>query len=406
MNSHARRNTTVEVDSAGLKNEFRRELHNILDWWSSRMVDEKNGGFYGRIDGYGVLHPESDKGVILNARILWAYSAAAKVLETSHCRRMADLAYDYFCEHFWDGLEGGVFWSVDFQGNPADTQKQVYAQAFAVYALSEYYSLTGNPEALEKATEIFWLVGKYSLDREKGGYLSAFGRDWKPIADIRLSEKDANEAKIMNTHLHVLEAYANFYRVHPSTALRESFENIIGIIINRFYIPEIGSLQIYFDENWTTKGHDISFGHNIEASWLLWEAAEILGNEATQKSVLPVSIHLADATLQSAVDDDGALFYEAGPEGLKDTDKHWWPQTEAVVGFWNTWQLTGENKFREAAIRCWSFIKNFLIDKKNGEWHWRTDRNGVPVLSEDKAGPWKAPYHNSRMCMEMLKRLK
>ena len=342
MKSSIKNPPPLRIDINKLKTEFHQELHNILNWWSSQMVDEKNGGFFGRMDGYGQLHPEADKGVILNARLLWTYSAVALATGDSLHHQLAHRAYAYFCEHFWDDLEGGVFWSVDHQGNPADTQKQAYAQAFAVYALGEYYALTKKREALEQAEEIFWLIEKYSFDRQKNGYLSAFARDWSPMDDIRLSEKDANEAKIMNTHLHILEAYASFYRIKPSTALRNALENVIGLFLDRFYIPENGSMHIYFDENWTPKGHDISFGHNVEASWLLWEAAEALDSAEALERVRPACLHMAEAVLLSAVDSDGAILYEACPMGLKDADKHWWPQAEAVVGFWNAWQLTGE----------------------------------------------------------------
>ena len=405
MKSSTKNPSPLRIDIDKLKGEFHQELHNILNWWSTHMVDEKNGGFFGRVDGHGKLFPEADKGVILNTRMLWTYSAVALATGDSLYHQLAHRAYTYFCEHFWDDLEGGVFWSVDHLGNPADTQKQIYAQAFAVYALGEYYALTKKREALEQAEEIFWLIEKYSFDRQKNGYLSAFARDWSPMDDIRLSEKDANEAKIMNTHLHILEAYASFYRIKPSTALRNALENVIGLFLDRFYIPENGSMHIYFDENWTPKGHDISFGHNVEASWLLWEAAEALDSAEALERVRPACLHMAEAVLLSAVDSDGAILYEACPMGLKDADKHWWPQAEAVVGFWNAWQLTGEEKFAEAAVNCWSFIKAHLIDREEGEWHWRTDRCGQPILSEDKAGPWKAPYHNSRMCLEMGRRL-
>jgi mannobiose 2-epimerase len=405
MNNLTQKNTLSKPYLAQLKNGFSQELHDILYWWSTHMVDERNGGFYGRIDGHGKLHAEADKGAILNTRILWTYSAAAIATNLPQYKQMAHRAYDYICQHFWDELEGGVFWSVDFQGSPADTQKQIYAQAFAIYALSEYYFLTKNRSALDKATELFWLIEKYSLDRGKGGYLSAFAKDWSNMDDIRLSEKDANEAKIMNTHLHLLEAYTNYFRVAPTTALKDALANCIELFLQHFYIPENGSMHIYFDENWQPKGNDISFGHNVEASWLLWEAAEILGNEHLLRRVRPACRHLAEAVFNAAIDKDGAIFYEAGPSGIKDTDKHWWPQAEAVVGFWNAYELTGEEKFAEAAINCWHFIQQYLLNKEHGEWHWRTDRCGVPNLLEDLAGPWKAPYHNGRMCLEMLRRL-
>ena len=405
MSSSIKKIPSAQIDATRLKGEFRQELYNIIDWWSMNMVDEKNGGFFGRMDGHGRLYPESDKGVILNTRLLWTYSAVARATGSNLHHQLAHRAYNYFCEYFWDDLEGGVFWTVDYLGNPVDTQKQVYAQSFSIYALAEYFSLTQKRAVLEQAEEIFWLIEKYSFDRKKNGYLSAFARDWSPMDDIRLSEKDANEAKIMNTHLHLLEAYTNLFRVHPFAALREALGNIIGLILDRFYLPETGSLQIYFDENWMPKGHDISFGHNVEAGWLLWEAAEVLGDENIRERVRPACLHLAEVVLLSAVDSDGAILYEACPLGLKDADKHWWPQAEAVVGFWNAWEMTGEEKYAEAAVNCWSFIKAHLLDQEEGEWHWRTDRCGQPVLSEDKAGPWKAPYHNVRMCLEMGRRL-
>ncbi len=405
MSTPIQNNISTKPNLAQLKNGFDQELHNILNWWSTHMVDEQNGGFYGRMDGHGNLHAEADKGVILNTRLLWTYSAAAIATNLPRLKQMAHRAYDYIGRYFWDELEGGLFWSLDYQGNPVDTQKQIYAQAFAIYALSEYYSLTKNKEALDKATEIFWLIEKYSLDRKKGGYLSAFARNWSNMDDIRLSEKDANEAKIMNTHLHILEAYTNYYRLSPSIAIQDALRNCIELFFDHFYIPENGSMHIYFDENWMPKGEDISFGHNVEASWLLWEAAEVLGNDDLLKRVRPVCIQMAESVFHSAIDKDGALLYEADPNGIKDTDKHWWPQAEAVVGFWNAYEMTGEEKFAETAINCWHFIKKYLINKEHGEWHWRTDRSGIPILSENIAGSWKAPYHNTRMCLEMMRRL-
>lgn len=396
---------TWQIERIQLKREFQEELHKILGWWSHYMIDDKNGGFFGRMDGQGTLFPKADKGIILNSRLLWTYSAAAIETGNSGYREFADRAYQYLLEFFWDEVEGGVFWSVDYQGNYADDQKQIYAQAFAIYALSEYYILTHKREALEMATEIFWLIEKYSLDKKKGGYYNAFARDWTDTDDIRLSEKDANEAKIMNTHLHVLEAYTNFYRVESADFVKKALENIIYIFIDHFYIPENGSMHIYFDEDWQPKSEHISFGHNIEASWLLWEAAEVLKDKRLLKKVLPISIQMAKSVMEQGLDRDGGLLYEANHSGITDFDKHWWPQAEAVIGFWNAWQLSGEVAFAEASVNNWNFIKTFMIDPKIGEWHWRTNRDGVPILSEDKAGPWKAPYHNVRMCLELINRL-
>ena len=385
--------------------EFRAEFKSILDWWSMFMVDEQNGGFFGRIDGQNILHPYAEKGIILNTRILWTYAAAAQVTNHPHHIKLANRAYQYFCNHFWDSLEGGVFWTVDFQGNPIDTQKQIYAQAFAIYALSEYYLMTKNEVAIDQATEIFWLVEKYSRDKQLGGYHSAFARDWSTVENIRLSEKDANEAKIMNTHLHVLEAYTNFCKIKPFTALKDALENCLDLFLEKFYIPENGSMHIYFDEKWKSKSENISFGHNIEASWLLWEAAETLNNDYACNKTLAKVKHMAAAVLETGLDKDGSLFYEAKKEDIIDTDKHWWCQAEAVVGFWNAFELTHDSRFANAAMDCWKFIKSNLLDEIHGEWFWLVNQEGIPSLNEDKAGFWKAPYHNVRMCLEMMKRL-
>ncbi len=389
-----------------LKAEFQEELDNILNWWIKYMPDQEYGGFIGRVDGVGAVDPTADKGVVLNTRLLWTFATAAEYTKDVIQRNMAHRAYEYICTYFWDELEGGVFWMLDHKGNPIDSQKQIYAQAFAIYAFSAYYKLTGNKDALNKATELFWLIERYSLDTDKNGYLSAFARNWTPMSDIRLSEKDANEAKIMNTHLHVLEAYASFYEVHPFLALGDALENSLVVFGKYFFQEESRSLQIYFDENWKPKGDHISYGHNIEASWLLYEAAEILGKAKITERIAPICLAMAKAVYEEALESSGAINYEATPEkGIIDYDRHWWVQAEGVVGFWNAFESTNNLAYVEASINCWTFIKQQIMDKTHGEWHWRVDQNGQAALSENKAGPWKAPYHNVRMCIEMLNRL-
>ena len=397
--------TSAVPNNRELKDAFWEEMFNLLGWWTTHMVDDENGGFYGRMDGGGQLFPKADKGIILNARLLWTYSAAAIVTGDIPFRQMADRAFHYLNDYFWDSKHEGVYWSVDFKGEPKDTKKQIYAQAFCIYAYSEYYSLTQNEGALEKVKKLFWLIEHHSRDKVKNGYISAFDQDWSNTDDIRLSAKDRNEPKIMNTHLHILEAYMNFYRVLPSAVLGKALGNCIMLFLDHFYDPESSSLHIYFDEAWKPIGQERSYGHNIEASWLLMEAAELLGNTDLLKRVGQVSVQLAESVLGEAIDKDGAIFNEGGPNGITDTDKHWWPQAEAVVGFWNAFQMTGDSEFARASYNCWRFIQEKLIDRERGEWHWRTDVDGNPILSEDKAGPWKAPYHNGRMCMELLRRL-
>ncbi|MCB0641502.1 MAG: AGE family epimerase/isomerase [Phaeodactylibacter sp.] len=397
---------TIEVPQVRrIREEMEQELRAILTWWSQHMVDTTRGGFIGAMDGHGNLKLQADKGVILNTRLLWTFASAGLHTNDALHKQMAHRAYEYLHTHFWDELEGGVFWMVDCEGNPLDTQKQIYGQAFAIYAFVAYYELTRDRMALEKAVELFWLIERYSRDTVRNGYRSAFGKDWCEKQDIRLSEKDANESKIMNTHLHLLEAYTYLFRLHPFAALQDALHNLIELFQQHFCLP-IGSLQVYFDDDWNPKGNTISFGHNIESSWLLYEAGEALGVEELRCSLHKLALQLVEAVYEEAIDTDGGIFYEAKPGvGLTDTDKHWWPQAEAVVGFWNAYQLSGDLKYAQAALNCWDFIKTSIKDLHQGEWHWRTTKAGQAVLSENKAGPWKAPYHNSRLCLEMIRRM-
>lgn len=378
------------------------ELEAILQWWTDHMVDDMQSGFYGRIDGRGVLHAHADKSVILNVRILWAYSAAARRFSGRGYAEMASRAYEYIARYFADSRYGGLFWSVDYLGIPVQTKKQIYAQAFAVYAFSEYYLLTNDTRALEMASTIFGLIEKYSFDNEHGGYLEAFNRTWRLLDDVRLSDKDQNALKSMHTHLHLLEAYTNLSRVLPEA--RGALTELIRLFLDKFIRPE-GHLHLFFSRDWQSQSQVVSFGHDIECSWLLVEAADVAGDDGLRKEVSVVAVRMAHAVLAEGCDTDGALFYEMDPDGQHDTDKHWWPQAEAVIGFWNAWELSHESHFRDASLRVWEFVRTILRDVSKGEWLWRVSRDGTPVGREDKAGPWKAPYHNSRMCLEMLRRI-
>ncbi len=271
--------------------------------------------------------------------------------------------------------------------------------------MAEYFKVTNDTEAIEMAVELFELIEKYSWDHESGGYLSAFAHDWSTIEDIRLSEKDANEAKIMNTHLHILEAYTNLFRVQPSDLIGEALKRCIDLFVDRFYISETTSIQVYFDENWKPKGRSISYGHNIEASWLLWEAAALIHDPNYKMKVLSIVQDLAQGVLEHGVQNDGSLFNEIDDSGSLCAEKHWWCQAEAVVGFWNAYDLTQDPAYYKAALKCWEFILSHHIDKDHGEWYWLVNEDGSVSTEHDKAGPWKAPYHNVRMCIEMINRL-
>jgi mannobiose 2-epimerase len=387
--------------------EIRFEMNHLLDWWIEHMVDHKHGGFYGRIDGFGRLHPDAEKGVILNARLLWTFSAVASYSGEAQYAKWADRAYHYFTDHFLDKQNGGVFWSVDAKGDPVDTTKQIYAQVFAVYALSEYYELRNHPTALQVAQQVFRLVETHSRDRLKSGYHNVFDQDWTPAKNQRLSEKDEDQAKIMNTHLHIMEAYANLYRVAPNPTVKEALSNSLLLLMDRFCARSPRHLYLFFDENWNPSSEEHSFGHDIECAWLLVESARILGDTDLLHRAASIAIELANSTLEQGTDKEGGIFEKTDATGLHiEPEKHWWPQAEAVVGLLQAFELTGDPKYWNGTMNAWQYIKKYFKDREQGEWHWLVDEQGHPILHlEDKAGPWKAPYHNVRMCLEVLKRL-
>jgi mannobiose 2-epimerase len=379
---------------------------NILKFWATRTPDHENGGFYGLIDSDNIVVNEANKGVILNTRILWTFSAAYSFFKTLEYQHLAHRAYSYISEYFLDKKYGGVYWELDFKGNPVNTRKQVYAQAFAIYSFVEYYKIAKEQDILDQAITIYRLIENYSLDKVHNGYIDAFGKDWSEIQDLRLSEKDLNAPKTMNTHLHILEAYTNLYRVWKDETLRKSLENLINLFLEKF-VDERGHLILFFDHNWNKMDDYCSFGHDIEYSWLLTEAASVLGDSALISHTRTSAEKIAVLVEKEGIDKDGGLMYEFNYKNNElDSDKHWWMQAEAMVGFLNVYQFTRNEKYLELIIKLWGFIDTNLVDHQNGEWYWRTDRSGRIYPGIEKAGFWKCPYHNSRAILEILERLK
>ena len=379
---------------------------NILPFWLNNMIDRENRGFYGRIDGHGQLHADAEKGAILNARILWTFSAAYRVLKRPEYLAAATRAKDYILEHFYDREFGGIYWSLDCLGRPKDTKKQFYAIGFAIYGLSEYARATGDREALDYAIRLFECIEQHSLDRKDNGYIEACTREWGEIADMRLSDFDANYPKSQNTHLHIIEPYTNLYRVWKDEHLEKALRNLINIFTDKILNPETHHLDLFFDNDWTRgAGHLESYGHDIECSWLMHEAALVLGDEEVLKKVEPI-VQLVAKASEKGLNADGSMVHEANVDtGHVDDDLHWWVQAEAVVGFFNVYQYFGDEQALEKATRCWQYIKQNLIDYDNGEWYWSRHADGTLNLDDDKAGFWKCPYHNGRMCLELIERI-
>lgn len=388
-----------------LRIEVEHELTTgILPFWMEKMADNVQGGFYGRIDGDDKLHADAPKGAILNARILWTFSAAYRLLRKPEYLKTATRAKRYIIDRFYDKDFGGVYWSLTANGEPLDTKKQVYAQGFAIYGLSEYARATGDREALDYAVKLFETVEKYSFDRDRNGYIEAFTREWKPIEDMRLSDKDENTSKTMNTHLHILEPYANLYRVWKDERLERQLRNMLDLFTDKILNKKTYHLDLFFDNDWRTDGNIISYGHDIEASWLIHEAALVLGDETLLKQIEPVIVNIARAA-DEGLNPDGSMIYERFvAEDHTDCELHWWVQAENVVGHVNLYQHFGDEKALDTAVKCWQFIKDKIIDHANGEWHWSLMPDGTVNRRDDKAGFWKCPYHNGRMCMEIIER--
>lgn len=427
--------TPAELFAAkALAGQVRKELvENILPFWMEKMCTP-SGGFLGRISGDGQPDATAPVGGIMTARVLWTFASAYRVLQAEgSCRAemlqgymdMALRAKRLIIDRFYDKVYGGTFWSLDADLSPADTKKQIYAIAFAIYGLAELHRACGDSEALEYAVKLFHSIEDHSFDSVQDGYFEAFTRDWKPIEDMRLSDKDANESKTMNTHLHVLEAYTCLFRVWKDPLLEARLRGLI-LVFEKYILGTDGHLKLFFDDSWNC-GYDIvSYGHDIEASWLLHEAALVLGEADVLARVEALVPKIVKAASEGFTPEGGMIYEKCGggayercgdgcgdgcDDGQGDTgaevdaDRHWWVQAESVVGYFNLWEHFGQPDGLENAIMCWEFIKNNIIDKDGGEWFWSLRADGSVNREDDKAGFWKCPYHNGRMCMEIIERI-
>lgn len=406
-------------------NSISNELfQNILPYWDKYSKDEKNTGFFGKIDNDNVQDAECQRSIVMTSRFLWTYSAVARFTKDAKYLEMADFAYKVIIEKYFDKENDGVYWSIMPDGTPKVDKKQIYGEAFCCYGLSEYAAavqeLKKDEElaatAMNKALDIYNLLENHALDKENGGYIEACAKDWSQTNDMILSPKDMNCPKSMNTNLHVMEAYTNLYRTLPvvfadsksiQAEVGQSLANLITVTQEKI-VQKNAHLGMFFDMDWNLLADEISYGHDIEASWLLWEAACELKDEELKEQIRADVIKMAEVALDEGFDkENGCLenfLLHSTTNPKRDRTRVWWNQAEAMNGFYNAWQMTGETKYQEACIQQWNWIQNYQVDKTNGEWWSALDQNGAPILAEDKGGNWKTSYHNGRTCLELLRR--
>ena len=405
-----------------VKNEL---FNNILPYWDKFARDYENKGFYGQIDNENRQNKDCQRSIVMTSRFLWSYSAVARMTKDTKYLEMADFAYDVIINKYFDKDNDGVFWSVMPDGTPKVDKKQIYGEAFCCYGLSEYAAALKelcpektelSEEAMNHALDIFNLLEEHALDRENGGYVEARARDWSETNDMILSPKDMNCPKSMNTNLHVMEAYTNLYRTLPvvfedSKAIRsevgESLRALVLVTVNDI-LQSDAHLGMFFDMNWKLLADEISYGHDIEASWLLWEAACELADEELKSEIRDTVIRVAKVALDEGFDHTNGCLENFLRDGgkVRDRTRVWWNQAEAMNGFYNAWEMTGEKQYEEACEKEWNWILNHQVDKEHGEWWNALDSEGNPILTEDKGGNWKTSYHNGRTCMELLRRSK
>ncbi len=385
-----------------LKSELMGELtERIAPFWE-KMKDRQWGGFYGYMDYDLNVDKSYEKGCILNSRILWFFSNAYMVLKDENLLEMADHAYSFMEKRCMDKEEGGIYWSVTYDGVACDTTKHTYNQAFAIYALSSYFRATGNGIALSEAMKLFDIIE--TKCRDNYGYLEAFDRYWRPESNEKLSENGLMADKTMNTLLHVLEAYTELYLASPNPKLEKALRRIIASFKKDIYSEESRHLEVFFDKKLRSISDLYSYGHDIEASWLIDRAAMVIGDQSLILEIGAFTQKLAEEVYSQAY-----INHSLNNEcfnGQVDTTRVWWVQAEAMVGFYNCYEKTGNIKYKLVVENIWTYIKQYIIDKRPGsEWLWDVDETGCPVSKKPIVEPWKCPYHNGRMCMELIRRI-
>lgn len=393
----------TESEKASFLNEIETDLTgNILPFWIKNSIDP-DGGFHGMVDNQGRALEGAPKGGVLNARILWTFSKAFGTYGLDEYRRMADRAQRELIDRFIDPAYGGIYWQIAPDGSIYDGTKQSYCLAYGIYGLSEHFRVTGNEESLDAAIGLFRTLEDIVRDKSKGGYIETFARDWTEPVKKGVDGKEG-AVKTMNTHIHILEAYTSLYRVWPEEEVKGCIADLINILQTRLYDSRTGHLILFCDKDWNPLEDVHSYGHDIETSWLLSEAAEAIADPVLIEQTSRQAMEMTDTALAEGWNENGSMIYEKNPEGYR---RHlsWWPQCETVIGCLNAWEISGDEKYFKAARKTWDYIRDNFIDNENGEWFRLLDAGGKPSMHEPKVSEWNCPYHNSRVAFEALERL-
>ena len=382
-------------------------LEDILPFWMRYDVDEENGGFYGVVTREGKPVKEGTKCLVLNARLVWTFASAYRIFRDEKYLQLARRAYDYFCEYFLDKECGGCYFMLDCKGTPVDDKKFVYGQAFAIYALSEYCRATGDTTARDRAVAIRDLLEAHAYDAEHDGYVEILTRDWtyNPEGQGSNINPEGESTRTMNTHLHLIEAYTGLLRVLRTEEQINLTRRHLAIMLDKVYDPSIHHFKMFFRDDWSATSPEISYGHDIEGTWLMMETAEVLGEPEAMRYAQDTCMNIARACYEQGFREDGAMLSEYDPvTGHASQRLSWWEQNEAVVGFLNAWEVTGEEKYLDASLQCFDFADKHFVDHEKGGWFAVLSLDGTQVLSKQKANGPTCPYHNGRMCMEIIER--
>ena len=360
---------------------------NILPFWIRHAPDSEHGGFIGGLNNANEIL-DFPRSAVLTARILWTFSCAAREEDWPEYRAMADRAFLTLRERFVDEKFGGLYGAVNAAGVPVHRRKLAYAQAFGIYGLSEYFALTRDPAALELAIRLFRYVENHLGDVLHGGYFEGVTEEGTPDPFAQITDAEPEHRKSLNTLLHLLEAYTCLRNVWPDPSIQQRHETLLQTMLDRVVNRETGHFHLYFRADWSPLGHHISYGHDIEGAWLVREAAHLTAHpDAANEAALG----LAEGVLKRGFMAPGKLAFEGDQASIHDRQLHWWVHAEAMVGFYDAYQISGSSAYRDASHACWQTIQELFIDRNGGDWFKVLDEKGTPFFRSLKIGPWECP---------------